>query len=417
MDPRLRTWRARIFVSTWLCYAGFYFCRKPYSAAKSSLGADLSLSTTTLGTIGASYLVAYTIGQFAAAGLGQKSGPRVMLLAGMGTAVLTHLALGFSTSLAALIGFVVVNGLAQGTGWSGTVGTMASWFRRRERGTVMGFWATNYQVGGIAATALAGFVVVRWGWQWTFWSGAVVLAAVWIVFFALQRDKPEDVGLTLQDDDEPVVQAGASADDDAKLPKGALVNVLLVGSFYFFVKFVRYALLSWSPFFLERNFGLKGDDANYVSTTFEVAGVLGVIFAGLVSDRFFGGRRAGVGLAMMLAMAASCGLLFVVGLSSTTSFAICIGLVGFTLFGPDALLTGAGAMDIGSRRAAVRAAGIINGMGSCGSVVQELVVGRVYDAKAGALGPVLAMLLGAALLACVCIGIVVGRNRAGRSDV
>jgi sugar phosphate permease len=31
----LRTWRARILVSTWLAYAGFYFCRKAfYSRAR-----------------------------------------------------------------------------------------------------------------------------------------------------------------------------------------------------------------------------------------------------------------------------------------------------------------------------------------------------------------------------------------------
>ena len=43
---------------------------------------------------------------------------------------------------------------------------------------------------------------------------------------------------------------------------------------------------------------------------------------------------------------------------------ILLGGVGFFLYGPDALLSGAGAMDIGSRRAAVFATGVIAGFGA-----------------------------------------------------
>ena len=43
--------------------------------------------------------------------------------------------------------------------------------------------------------------------------------------------------------------------------------------------------------------------------------------------------------------------------------------------GPDALLSGAGAMDAGSRRQAAIAAGVINGVGSVGPIVQEPLMG------------------------------------------
>ena len=49
-----------------------------------------------------------------------------------------------------------------------------------------------------------------------------------------------------------------------------------------------------------------------------------------------------------------------------------LSMIGFMLFGPDSLLTGAGAMDLGSKKSALAAAGIINGMGSIGSMAQEL---------------------------------------------
>ena len=98
-------------------------------------------------------------------------------------------------------------------------------------------------------------------------------------------------------------------------------------------------------------------------------------------------------------------------------FGICLALVGFTLYGPDALMTGAGAMDIGSRRGAVLAAGIINGMGSVGSVVEELAIGRLFDTRGGDLGPIFLLLVGASAAAAISIGVVFARNRMGKSDV
>lgn len=413
MPPALRQWRWRIFASTWLCYAGYYFCRKPFYIVKSSLGHELQFDATALGLIGSVYLVAYTIGQFASGALGNRLGARAMLLAGMAVSIGANIGFGLSNSLASFLVLMALNGLVQATGWSGGVGTMANWFRRSERGTVMGFWATNFQVGGVAANTLASWVLGKWGFRYSFFTGAVVLLVVWIFFVFNQRNRPADVGLpAMEDPDEPKEEA-----EEKGLGRKAWTNILLVGVFYFFVKFIRYALWSWAPFFLERNFSLKGDDAGYLSTIFDVAGVLGVVITGLLSDRFFKSRRAGVSFLMMLTMLFACGLLYVGGGVSVKLFGVCLALIGFTLYGPDALMSGAGAMDIGSRRGALLAAAVINGMGSIGSVVQELLIGGLYDKGSGQLGPIFLLLLGASAASAISIGVIWGRNKLGLSDV
>src|SRR5689334_14928094 len=89
-----RSWRAKVFVATWLSYVGFYFCRKPFSAAKNAIGHDLGWSTTTLGNVWAAYLIAYAIGQFLASGMGTKLGPRKNVLLGMGLSVCVTIAMG-----------------------------------------------------------------------------------------------------------------------------------------------------------------------------------------------------------------------------------------------------------------------------------------------------------------------------------
>src|SRR5439155_26430369 len=84
---RLRAWRIRIFAATWLCYAGLYFCRKPFSIVKSDLGHALGFDPRQLSYIYAAYLIAYALGQFASSALGPLVGARRMLLAGMGVSI------------------------------------------------------------------------------------------------------------------------------------------------------------------------------------------------------------------------------------------------------------------------------------------------------------------------------------------
>ena len=98
-------------------------------------------------------------------------------------------------------------------------------------------------------------------------------------------------------------------------------------------------------------------------------------------------------------------------------FAISLGVVGFMLFGPDSLLTGAGAIEIGTPRTAVAAAGMINGLGAVGSVVQELVVARVYEDSSGDVASVFALLIGASAISVCTLLIVAARNKRGLASL
>jgi sugar phosphate permease len=134
-----------------------------------------------------------------------------------------------------------------------------------------------------------------------------------------------------------------------------------------------------------------------------------------MSDRLFDNRRASVALLFIIGMAVSCGLLYTVGTTGAFMFAVSLGLIGFTLYGPDALMTGAGAIDVGSARRATMAAGVINGMGSVGSVMQEFVLGTVL--AEGSSSMVFAILLGAAVAAAVMLGLLLLRRRRGLASL
>jgi sugar phosphate permease len=438
-----RSWRIKIFASTWLAYVGFYFCRKPYSAAKSAIGDEYGWDATTLGNIWAAYLIAYAIGQFLASWMGTKLGPRKNVLLGMMLSVSVTLAMGIVPSIPILMGLVAVNGLAQATGWSGNVGTMAGWFVKSERGRVMGMWSTNFTIGSLASgLAMAAVLAQRdelatipfiteitvyepEPWRWCFYLGAFVLALITLQFYFFQRNRPEDVGLPPLDDPKTATDESKVRIEDeprSNLPGGlsrqAWTNLLLVGGFYFFAKFVRYAVWSWSAYFLQENYKLGAAEANTYAILFDVMGIPGVYVTGWISDRYLKSRRAGICFVMMLGMTLVTGLLTMFGDSGVTVFVVLLGCVGFTLYGPDALLTGAGAMDIGGRRSATFATAVIAGFGALGPIVQELVIPRLYDQKAaqatGDLGPVFALLFGSAILASVFCAVLTWRNRGGK---
>lgn len=419
-----RSWRMKVFASTWLSYVGFYFCRKPFSAAKAAIGVETGWSATTLGNIWAAYLVAYAAGQFIAAGMGTRLGPRRNVLFGMAMSLSVTLALGVTLSIPVMMGLVAINGVAQATGWSGNVGTMAGWFAKHERGRVMGVWSNCFTVGALSSGWVMAWVLARHApgeaapWRLCFFTGAAVLAAVWVQFYFLQRNNPEDVGLSpiveQESASEPERGAGPPARGLMGLSASAWTNLLLIAGFYFFAKFIRYAMWSWAAYFLQKNYGLTGASANVYATAFDLMGIPGVFVTGWLSDRFFKSKRAGVALLMMLAMTMTTALLVRFGNVSVAVFAVLLGLVGFTLYGPDAILSGAGAMDIGTRRQATFATAMISGGGSLGAVVQELVIARMYDSKHGALGPVFVLIFGSAAIASVFCAALVWRNRQGR---
>lgn len=255
-DPtskKYRPWQVRIFAATWLAYAGYYFCRKAFYIVKADLADTLGLTAQDLAHLGTAYLAAYMVGQFSSASFGRKLGPKLLLLFGMGISLACNIAFGISNGFWTVMLFMVLNGVSQGTGWPGCIGSLAFWFKRRQRGSILGVWATCYQIGSVLAGSFAAFMLGLAGWRWSFFGASVVLLAVWVFVFLVHPNRPEDVGLDpLEDEDEDDEKEDSDSGKDAPQGLGwtrdVIYTILLMGSIYFCIKFLRYALWSWAPF-------------------------------------------------------------------------------------------------------------------------------------------------------------------------
>ncbi|HMJ09859.1 MAG TPA: MFS transporter [Polyangiaceae bacterium] len=370
---------------TWLAYATYYTGRKGFSAAKSSISRELGVSERMLGAIDAVYLTTYALGQFANGLLGDRIGARRLIGYGMLLSAGCCVAFGSVSSAAMFLICFAVNGYAQSSGWPGTTRAMAEWTTPRNRGTVMAFWATCYQVGGIAASVIAGWLLVRYGWRSAFWVPAIIIAGVAVLVLLFLKIPPRSAAragafLPGSSTAPAALLSPDSVSSEASLRKAAqravLRNPLLwfYAASYFFIKFIRYALLFWLPYYLTKRLGYAEDHAAYASTAFEAGGIAGVIAIGILSDRIARFSRSLLAATWLGALAL---LLLLYGWYAAHGMltnVLILALVGAALFGPDSLISGAAAQDAGGRHAAATATGFVNGVGSIGGILEGFAV-------------------------------------------
>lgn len=420
----LRTWQIKIFSATWIAYVGYYFARKAFYVVKSPLADSLGFTALDLAHLGTAYLLFYMIGQYTSAFFGRKLGPKLLLLVGMGISLLCNFGFGISNGFWTIFLFLVLNGLAQGTGWPGCIGSLAYWFKRDKRGTILGFWATCYQVGSVVAASFAAYMLGEFGWRWSFFGASIVLLIIWTIVLYLHPNRPEDVGLDPIEDDDNCESCNNTATKSVENQSEKLdwsrdvwSTVITMGLVYFSIKFLRYALWSWVPFFLNKNFDMEVSNAGYLSTVFDMAGFAGVLFAGYVSDKLFKGRRSLLSAIMLVLMSLAFLLMYMKGATDLMFFTISMGLAGFMLYGPDSLISGVGAIDVGTKRGALVAAGIINGTGSIGPIFQEEIIGWLYTKYDHSIIPVLILLVAMAILSALLTFYLWWKSKQGKANL
>jgi len=384
ISPEMKRWRLQIFAVTWLVYFGMYFCRKNFSVVMPVLSRELHTSKEEFAVVITVYSLMYMIGQFLNGYLSDRHGPRLIVCIGLLLSVISNFIMGWMGTVGSFLFLMGLNGFGQSSGWSGLIKNLTPWFKKKERGVVMSYWTTCYVVGGMAATAFATYWLsnqsfwIDLSWRRAFLVPSLLLLAISLVYVALSRNNPADVGLASfeKNTDTPKGKRKEKAAQQAVLKNGA---VWIAAAMYFFVKFTRYAFLFWLPLYLSEALKYTDQQAGYTSIAYEAFGFFGILVAGYVSDYLYKSRRFPISSIMLFCLAFVLYLQPHISPRGIVPTIISIGLIGFFTYGPDSLMSGAAAMDIGKNHGAALAAGLINGVGSTGQLLSPFAVAYVSD--------------------------------------
>lgn len=377
-------WRKRVFLTTWITYSTFYLCRVNMSIAVPGIMDEFGYSKTAMGGVMTALLIAYAAGQFINGQLGDKFGARKLITLGILVSALLNIAFGFSPGITVMIAIWALNGYFQSMGWAPSVKTIANWFPPYIRGKMGGLLGSSYQIGNAYSWALAGFVTGLLGWRWAFWVPAIIFIISGIHWYIRSRNAPEEVGLPTIENETNKVEPQVGEDHHLgfgyTLKLVATSRSIWVLAFgLFFLNIVRYGFMSWAPTYMFEVQKATISTAAYKAIALPIAGSLGALCAGWLTDKFFQSRRAPVATVMLLLLSVFAWLYPQVPAQSWLLSLLCLLAIGFMTYGPHVLIVGIMPMDLGTRKASSSVAGFVDGFGYIGAGLTGVFSGWLID--------------------------------------
>ncbi len=379
---RFRYWQTRTLVATMFGYAAFYFVRKNLSIAMPAMQDDLHITKSDLGLFLTLHGVLYGLSKFVNGPWADRANARYFMVAGLMLSVGANVFFGFSSSVL-LFGIAwMINGWVQGMGFPPCCRLMTHWFPPEKLATKMSIWNTSHSIGAWVAVVFCGYIV-GFGWRWCFFIPAILCTIAGGILFVLLRDTPSSVGL-------PEIQVAGAIDshreDKTTAEYKAFVRRHVFGNPHiwwisfanFFVYILRFAILDWGPTLLKEMKGFSLQNAGWIVAGFEVSGLIGMLLAGWITDRVFGGRGPRTCVFCMIGAAIAMFAFWRIPTHSPLVAAGLLAIAGFFIYGPQALI-GISASNLATKRAAATAAGLTGLFGYASTVVSGWGLGRLVQ--------------------------------------
>lgn len=382
-------------------------CRYNFRFATPGMQSEFGFTTTQIGDMLAIWSLAYGTGQLINGLLCDRiGGKRSMLIGAAGTIVLNFV-FGFSSFVGTFSTFSLIwliNGYLQAFGAPGMVKINAAWFARHERGTFAGIFGFMIQLGQVAISNLAPFILAGFmfgpfilpagEWRWLFRIPPLFTAACAIFMAWAAKQTPDEAGYPDVIKDEIDNSAGVTVSLKESF-KTIFTHPLVwfYAAAYACTGAVRQSSdqIAILYFKEELGFDMKTNipaAAKITLSLMPMVAVLGSFLSGWVSDRFFKGHRSPVAMALYFFEAlviASAALVLLSGVVGPTTRGIFLGclflvLISFTANSTHSIVGAAAPMDIGGKKMAGFAAGVIDSFQYYGGAISLSITGRVLDA-------------------------------------
>ncbi len=271
-----------------------------------------------------------------------------------------------------------VNMYFQSFGAVSIVKINAPWFHVRERGVFGAIFGILISLGIYFAFDVGGLIVDALPVQWVFFIPALLLAVAFLAVSVLAANTPGEAGEkdfdTADDTDET---HDGRRDRVVVVFKKMLGNpiILTIACIEFCSGFLRQAIMQWYRTYAKA----IGDTSSFVYENWGMllccAGIMGGVFAGVISDRVFKSRRGPVAAVLYGFMLA--GAVILVFLLGTPALGPVIVFMSMCIIGVHGMLSGTASMDFGGRKNTGVAVGIIDGFVYAGTAVMAFTYGAL----------------------------------------
>ncbi|WNG34292.1 MFS transporter [Archangium violaceum] len=413
-----------LFVVTTLNYAD----RATLSITSSSMQKELGLDPVQLGYLFSAFAWAYVAGQIPGGWLLDRFGTK--------TVYAWSIALwSFFTLLQGVVGALPVAvlagafflcrlmvGFAEAPSFPGNSRLVAAWFPTAERGTAAAIFNSSQYFATVLFAPLMAYLTHAHGWRSVYFvmgGLGLVLAAVWLVVIHEPKSHPRISRAELEHIERGggLVSLEQKAVAKAPIPRGALkqllANRMMMGIYVgqYCITTLTYFFLTWFPVYLVQERGMSILKAGFVASLPAVAGFIGGVLGGVVSDGLV--RR---GHSLTFARKTP----IVIGMLMSTSMVVCnyvdsqwlvVAIMSLSFFGKGVGALGWAVMsDTAPKQVAGLSGGVFNTFGNLAGITTPIVIGYLVK-ESGSFAAALVFVGANALLAIVCYLLVVGEIR------
>ena len=381
-NKQFRYWRIRTMYSIMIGYIAFYLVRQNFSVTVPAICSELNFSKTDIGLVMSIGGILYGLGKFLFGLIGDKYSARYVMSIGLFVSGIMNVFLGMSSILPIIIICYSLNQCFQSMGNPPCAKMLANWYGATEIGGKWALWNTSVHIGSALAMYISPNILRYYGWRYVFYIPGIFAILLSIFIFNRLRDTPESLGFPSIEE----IEGRAKKEKvKQKLSFVEIAKLVLFNKYVWcaalanlFVYINRMTFLNWGPTLLQESRGSSMNGAGFQMVLFEMAGMLGGLIAGHVSDKVFKGRRAPVAALCMCLMTVFMIIFKFIPRNSYILNSVCILGIGSLMTAPIILISMA-ATDFTSTKAAASAAGFTGALGYVGTAISGVGNGYLAD--------------------------------------
>ena len=415
---------AILFAVTTINYAD----RATIAIAGPELKKLLGLSPVQMGFVFSAFAWSYVLAQLPGGWLLDRFGSKITYFFSIFLwSIFTMLmgTVGFLTGAAAVTALFCLRlavGAAEAPSFPGNSRLASSWFPTAERGTAAAIFNSAQYFATVLFGPLMGWLVHTYGWQSVFYvmgGLGVLMSFIWLKLVYGPKDHPRinaaelayiEAGGALVDLESKDKAAATTKLDTGSAIRQLLSNRMLLGVYIgqYCINTLTYFFLTWFPVYLVTERHMTILKAGFVAALPAVAGFLGGVLGGVISDRLI---KRGYSLSVARKTPIVCGLLLAMSMiicNYVETDWLVIMVMSLAFFGKGIGALGwAVVADTSPKEAGGLSGALFNTFGNTAGITTPIVIGYILQ-ETGSFAGALVFVGANAAVAILCYVLMVG---------